>query len=209
MPITYPLSLPTVTRIQSVTMSAINAVDYEASPFTFQGQAQANAGQMWKADVVLPPMRRTQAAEWVTNLVSLRGSFGTFLMGNPLACLARGSVGGSPVVLGGGQTGSDLNITGATASQTGWIKAGDYIQLGSAGTANLHQVLIDADSDASGNVTLVLWPHIRGNQIPASGSVVVVSNPVGNWRLSSSTTTFNIDSLAIYGITFGAIEAIQ
>jgi hypothetical protein len=84
MAISYPLSLPTVSGIRAVEFRAVNAVAYSASPFTFAGQAHAYPGQMWQADVTLAPMRdRADAEEWNAFLLSLRGQFGTFLLGDP------------------------------------------------------------------------------------------------------------------------------
>lgn len=203
---TYPLTLPSHTGIRSVDLRAVNAVVYERSPFTFAGQAQASSGQMWQADVTLPPMARSDAAIWIAWLISLRGQFGTFLMGDPSATSPQGSVGGSPVVKVQGQTGKFLIVSGCTANVTNWLKAGDYIQLGSAATSTLHQVLENVDTNGNGETTLTLWPHIR--TAPAQGSTVVTSSPKGRFRLSSNETSWSVNEASIYGITFGATEAI-
>lgn len=89
--ITYPLAFPTHTRRRSIEMRATNAVAYASSPFTFAGQAFAYPGQMWQADVTLPPMKRTDAEQWVAWLMSLRGQLGTFTMGDMLGCTPRGT----------------------------------------------------------------------------------------------------------------------
>jgi hypothetical protein len=205
--ITYPLSLPVATKaIQSIEIRAVNAVAYSRSPFTFAGQAFAYSGQMWTADVKLKPMKRADAEQWVAWLLSLRGQLGTFLMGDPMGATARGVATGTPLVNGGSQTGGTLVIDGATNSTSGWLKAGDYIQLGSNGSSRLHKVLADANSDGSGNVTLDIWPHIR--VAPADNATVTVSNAKGLFRLSSNEQAFSINESAIYGMTFAAMEAV-
>lgn len=203
---TYPISFPSHTGVRNVELRAINAVIYEMSPFTFAGQAQASSGQMWQADVTLPPMKRSDAEQWVAWLVSLRGRFGTFNMGDPIGCTPRGVATGTPLVNGSNQTGENLTIDGCTANVTGWLKAGDYIQLGAAGTATLHKVLADVNTNASGETTLSLWPHIRS--APDDNATVVVNNTVGRWRLASNESSWSVNEAAIYGITFGAMEAI-
>lgn len=203
---TYPLTLPSHTGIRNVELRAVNAVIYEMSPFTYSGQAQASAGQMWQADVTLPPMKRADAAIWVAWLVSLRGRFGTFTMGDPLCATPQGAIGGTPRVNGGSQTGEELNIDGCTADVTDWLKAGDYIQLGAAGTATLHKVLEDVNTNGSGEATLSLWPHIR--TAPADNATVTVTNAVGRFRLASNETAWSINEASIYGISFSAMEAI-
>jgi hypothetical protein len=206
MTISYPLALPTHTGLTQIELRAINAVAYSRSPFTFSGQAFAYPGQMWTADITLPPMKRADAEQWVAWLISLRGQLGTFLMGDPMGATARGVATGTPLVNGGSQTGGTLVIDGATNSTTGWLKAGDYIQLGSGSSSRLHKVLADANSDGSGNVTLDIWPHIR--VAPADNATVTVSNSKGLFRLSSNEQAFSINESAIYGMTFGAMEAV-
>jgi hypothetical protein len=71
----------------------------------------------------------------------------------------RGSLGGAPVVDGAGQTGNTLNITGATASQTGWIKAGDVFKYD--GYPGIYVATADADSDGLGDVAIPCVPEIR------------------------------------------------
>jgi hypothetical protein len=176
------------------------------SPFTYQQQAVAHAGQRWEVDVTLPAMNRADAEQWVAFLVSLRGQFGTFTLGDPVGASPRGSAGGTPLVNGASQIGGTLNIDGCTASQTGWLKAGDYIQLGTAGSATLHKVLADADSNGSGQVALDIWPYIR--TAPSDNATVVVTNTVGRFRLADNEQNWSIRETALYGITFGGIEAI-
>lgn len=207
MAITYPLSLPVATKaIQSIEIRAVNAVAYARSPFTFAGQAFAYSGQMWTADVTLKPMKRADAEQWNAWLFSLRGQLGTFLMGDPMGATARGVATGTPLVNGASQTGGSLVIDGATNSTTGWLKAGDYIQLGSGSSSRLHKVLADANSNGSGNVTLDIWPHIR--VAPADNATVTVSNAKGLFRLSSNEQAFSINESAIYGMTFAAMEVV-
>lgn len=203
--ITYPLALPTHTGIRNIELRSVNAIAYERSPFTFAGQAQASAGQMWMADVTLPPMKTADAEQWLAFLISLRGQLGTFLLGDPLRTQPRGVAGsflGTPIITS--QTGGSINVTGASLSKTNWLLAGDYIQIGTGSSATLHKVLQDATTDASGQTTLEIWPHLRGTR---SGSIIV-SDTKGLFRLASNETSWSINEAAIYGISFSAMEAV-
>ena len=206
MAITYPLTSPTHVKPSNITFRAVNTVGLSMSPFTYQQQSVAHAGQRWECDVTLPAMSRADAEQWVAFLVSLRGRFGTFTLGDPTGASPRGSAGGTPLVNGASQTGATLNIDGCTASQTGWLKAGDYIQLGTAGSATLHKVLADADSNGSGQVSLDIWPYIR--TAPADNASVTLTNTVGRFRLASNEQNWNINEASIFGITFGGMEVI-
>ena len=194
MSISYPLALPSHTGVMSVEMTAINAVAYSRSPFTFAGQAHAYSGQSWQADISLPAMKRADAEQWIAFLISLRGQFGTFLLGDPAATSPRGST-------------ATVNITGSTGdssvatTMTGTLLAGDYIQLGTGSGARLHKVLQDQD----GSGTLEIWPALRADQ---SNSSATLTNPVGEFRLSSNQQSWSVNEASIYGITFGAMEAL-
>jgi len=206
MAISFPRSLPTVTGIANITLRAVNQTAMTMSPFTYKQQIHNHAGQRWEAEVQLPPMRYDKAEEWIAWLLSLNGRAGTFLMGDPNRCTARGALGGTPLVNGAGQTGSSISIDGCSSNVTGWMKAGDYIQLGSASTATLHKVLQDADTNGNGEVTLDIWPNIIS--APTNNASVITSNTVGRWRLNSGQQDWSVDNAAIYGITFACVQVV-
>jgi hypothetical protein len=199
MAISYPLSLPTVTNPRSVELRAINAVAYSQSPFTFAGQSHAYQGQMWQVDVSLPPMRRTAAEQWIAFLVSLRGQYGTFLLGDTTCSSIRGTATSCSIT---GSSGD--NTVSATVPSGETLLAGDYIQLGSASTATLHKVLVDYTGTGAA-ADLEIWPALRVNRSSASATL---SNARGNFRLSNNEQAWSINEASIYGITFGAMEAI-
>lgn len=206
MAITYPLALPTANVAAAISINMVNAVAQSESPFTFSQDVQKFDGERWEAEVTLPPMHREDARQWIAWLSSLKGQYGRFLMGDPDCETALGSAGGSPLVNGIGQTGENLTIDGAAASQTGWLKAGDYIQLGTGATATLHHALTDVDTNVSGQASFDIWPAMRS--APADNSAVVVSNTVGRWRLAANEQRFDIGRASQYGITFAAMEVV-
>jgi len=206
----FPLSLPTHTGIAQIRLLARDVVGVSTSPFNLKQQIFRHPGQRWEADVTLPPMQRADAEQWAAFLLRLRGQYGTFLLGDPANATPRGTASatpGTPVVNGASQTGDELNIDGLPTSETGYLKAGDYIQLGTGATATLHKVLEDVDSNASGEATLNLWPQVR--TAPADNAAVTVSNAQGNFRLASNETMWDINNATLYGITFGAVEALS
>jgi len=199
MAISYPVSLPTHTGIASIELRAVNAVAYSQSPFTFAGQAHAYQGQMWQADVTLPPMKTADAEQWLGFLLSLRGQYGTFLLGDPLRTSLRGTATSCSIT---GSSGD--NTVSATVPSGETLLAGDYIQLGSASTATLHKVLVDYTGTGSA-ADLEIWPAIRTDHTASSATL---SNAKGNFRLSTNEQAWSINEASIYGITFGAMEAI-
>ena len=197
MAITYPLALPTHTGIASIELHAVNAVAYSQSPFTFQGQAHAYSGEMWTADISLPPMKRSDAERWIAFLMSLRGQYHTFLLGDP---------NGTSVI----DDASSLIVTGTTGERVvdanipvgETIKAGDYFSLGTGNDQRLYKVLSDYTGTGSlqSNV-LDIWPALRADTAD-------LTTPQGRFRLASSDTNWSINDASFYGLTFGAIEAL-
>ena len=86
--------------------------------------------------------------------------------------LQRGSYGGTPVVDGAGQTGSTLNIRGASNNITNWAQRGDVIKFDN----NLRIVTTDVSSDGTGDVSPTIMPRIRTS--PADGATVTVGDSI-------------------------------
>jgi hypothetical protein len=206
MAISYPRDLPTNIGFAQVTLRAVNQTAMTMSPFTYKQQIYNHSGQRWEAECQVPPLKRDDAEEWIAWLLSMNGRAGSFLMGDPLGDTARGTLGGTPVVNGADQVGGSLSIDGCSNNITNWLKAGDYLQLGSGSTATLHKVLQNVNTDGSGQASLDLWPYMR--TAPVDGSIVITSNAVGRFRLNSGEQDWTINNISSYGITFAAIEAI-
>ena len=206
MAISYPVTFPASIGVSSINIRAKTVVGVSSSPFTGQQQVYKHQGQWWEAEVSLPPMKRDEAEQVVAFLIKMNGQYGTFLMGDFLSTAPRGIGTGTPLVNGASQAGDELVTDGWTVSTTGILKAGDWIQLGSASTSTLHKVLDDVTSDGSGNATLNIFPNLRS--APDDNAIITISSPKGRWRLASNETDYAIDNASIYGMTFACIEAL-
>ena len=206
MAISYPLALPTATGIKSVVISPISIVGITRSIYTLEEQVQVHPGQAWQADINLPIMNDVNAQEWIAFLLSLNGIQGTFLMSDPTGPIPRGAASSnrnpSPLVEGTGQAGNELDIDNCPASITDYLKRGDYIQL----DYGYHRLLEDASTDASGEATLSIWPNLRRS--PANNESVRTINPVGVWRLTSSTSFYTDTDFLFKEMSFSCIEAV-
>ena len=118
MSISYPLTIPSYTGFRSVDLRMVNAVAVSRSPFTLSTQAHKYAGQMWQADIALPAMDYINGAKWFAWLGSLNGQFGTFLLGDPRRCTARGTA--TTATISGSAGASSVTVT-----MTGTLLAGD------------------------------------------------------------------------------------
>jgi len=194
MAISYPLTLPTNIGMSSIELRAVNTTAVSVSPFTYKQQIYSYDGEKWEADITLPPMNRDDAESWVSFLMSLRGKSGSFLLYDPSAKNIRGTA--TSVVVSGTTGQSSISVV-----MTGTLKAGDYIQLGSASDATLHKVL----QDQSGDGTLEIWPKLRKDR---SSVTAVIVNASGVFRLASNETSWSVNDASFFGISFGATEVI-
>lgn len=205
MAIAYPLSLPDSRAFSRLRITARSVVAVAQSPFTGQQQVQEHQGQWWEAECALPPMRRATAEQWLSFFLKLNGRKGTFLMGDTAGAAARGTIAGSPVVDGAHAARSaTLALRGITAGTT--LLAGDYVQVGSGGSARLHKNLSDVTADGVGKMTLDIWPSLRAAL--SDGATVVTAGCQTTWRLAANEMPFDIGAGLLYGVTFAAVEAI-
>jgi hypothetical protein len=205
MTISYPISLPAAFAMARLTIRANNTVGESVSPFSAAQQVYEHPGQWWEADVQLPPMARADAEDVLAAFLSLRGKYGTFLLAAPNAT-ARGAGGGTPVVDGASQTGHTLAVRGGPLSTTGWLKAGDWLQLGSGSTTRLHKVVADAATDGTGDATLDIWPRLRSS--PADGATVTIASCKGLFQLADNRVEYDIEPAMIYGYSFACRERL-
>lgn len=201
------LVLPSSACIASVIMSIRRVVGTTTSPFTLEDQSFKWPGERWGVDFEMPPItNRRIANEWKAFAVSLGGSWGMFLLGDPSAKKPLGVATGNPVVFGANQTGNNLITNGWTPSTNGLLLKGDYIQLGSGVTARLHMVTNDVNSDVNGRAVLNIEPELRSS--PVAGSEVVVNDAKGLFKLSSNDFSWSVSPGPVYRYSFQAVEVL-
>jgi len=203
--ISYPLSFPETVAPNSFVLTPRNIIGVNRSPFTAAQQVYDNGGAYWELSASLPPMERETADAYIAFFTALKGTFGTFTIKIPQAGSSKGAATGTPLVNGAAQTGAVLNTDGWTSGVTGILKAGDYIQLGSAATTRLYKNLEDANSDGSGQAALSLWPALRS--APSDNQAITVSNCKGLFRLNGDVEV-SLDINGHYTMQFSAYEAL-
>lgn len=194
-------------------MSAKPVVNASAttSLYSLAQQIQQQPGEMLSFDLTLPIMARAEAELWVVFFMQLRGQKGTFLFGDPACVIPQGSMGvtpGTPVFNGAHtQRGTTVSLKGLPHSITGYGKAGDYLQFGSASTARLHKILIDINSDSSGNAANIdIFPQLRANY--SDGDTITVTSCQGNFRLIDNNLSYDVDEAVTYQKSFSIRESL-
>ncbi|MEK7767926.1 MAG: hypothetical protein AAB368_16975 [bacterium] len=187
------------TAFARLTLKAANFAAIASSQFTAQQQVFEHAGELWAAEITLPPMDRATAAPWFAILAALRGQSGTFFLGDPKAATPRGTVSGSLQVNGAHAAGSK---TLALKTATGTLKAGDYLQIGSGASQRLYMVLADLTLAA----TAEIFPRLR--EAAAGDAAVTYTNCKGVFRLAGNERGWDVSPAGIYSLGFSAVEAI-
>lgn len=193
---TFPLTFPNLGCTTS-TIRLQRAQSMTTSPFTGQQQIVEHPAAWWEGEISLRATRYKDFGVFKAFLAKLRGQVGSFLYGDP-DFLARGAmgVGGTVQVDGAGQTGRALNVKGMTPSTQGILKAGDYVQLGTGGSARLHLVTEDLDSDGVGKGVLNIEPKLRAS--PANNQAVIIDGAMGVFCLSSPLAEWSAGVDGVY-----------
>lgn len=207
MAITYPIAFPSAPAPRSITFHAESVVGLQRSLFSGVQTVYSHSGEWFEASVLMPPMLRAQAEEWIAFLLKLNGKEGTFLMGDPVSTTPRGSwAWGSPDASVNGAHAAGLKtialkdfVVGATG------KAGDWIQFGSGSSTSLHKVVEDFTVGAGGGVSIEIWP--RTKQALSNGDRFVVSSAKGLWRLKENRRSWSIEEAQVFGLSFDIMQA--
>lgn len=171
--LTMPLAKFAQIRIREVVKASVSESSFDSSV-----QIQIFDGDYWGGTFQYPKFERENGEIASAFLSKLRGPSGTFLLPDTSNALPRGTaatVASSPVLDGGGQIGQSPIVRGAALSQTGWLLAGDMIQIGPDSRAHFHKVLDNVDTDSSGDATINIWPPLRHPNI--DGDPIITENP--------------------------------
>jgi hypothetical protein len=204
MAISYPITLPSKPAPSRFSIEPASFSVMTQSPWTASQQVQLSPGQMWSISIDLPPMSESQARDWMAAVLSLRGQFGTVLLGNPTMKTPRGNWGQAPVINGSGQTGSQLQISGLPAG--GRLRAGDFFQLGSGATSRLYTLLEDAEADGAGAASATIWPNLR--TATTSGAAITTNLPRGVFRSAAPSLSLQFEPFR-YGLSLQFVEAVS
>lgn len=160
------LKLPTRYRMRMKTNTTA-----KRSPLTGAVQTITRPGSHWQIEAEWINLWDSDRAELIAFFARLNGREHRVKL--PVFNHAqRGPLNGTPVVDGGSQTGNTLNIRGATASQSPWARAFDYVMV----APQLFMVAADVSSDGSGDVALKIIPSIRDSFIDGLAVETDLSN---------------------------------
>ena len=203
------ITMPTTPNFVRSNFSLYRAIGQTASPFTGKQLTQEYDAVYWTADVTLPAMNRTQAKEWQSFLLQLKGTTNHFKFADPDALTNTGTF-NTTHLLGDkrvNNTNVALTVTNgntftAGASTFGSAVVGDFIHVtGLANEENNGTHKITTKTSA----TVVVVDSVLTNVSSTSGCKVQ-QNVKGATGLSLDTTssfTGTIKKGDYLGITAG------
>lgn len=193
----------------SIEIVEVNIASTSPSSFDGSVQLQTFPGEYWLANVQFPELTRANGEILSAFLSKLRGPAGSFLLPDRSNAVPRGTaatVSSSPTLDGSGQIGASVTVKGAPVSETGWLVAGDVIQIGPSDRAHFYKILDDVDTDGGGLATINVWPTIRQPNI--NGDAVVTSDPKGLFFLTEIERPRLIQAPFRYDIRFACREVL-
>ncbi len=141
------------------------------SPLIASAETLDRGGQKWQAVYNYTNMSFANRAILMGLIARLRGQAHRLrvpVYDNP----ARGGYGGTPLVAGASQTGSNINLDGVS-NKSNWIRTGDYLSIVVNGEHELKMCTADANS-SGGAVTVNFEPRLRAS--PLNNAVVYVQD---------------------------------
>jgi hypothetical protein len=169
-------------------------------------QARSRGGaQRWGIEGTYPKMLRAEIAPIIGFALAQRGQYETFILIPPaLWSNARGIATGTPLVKGAAQTGRTVTTEGWTASQTGILKAGDFIKF--AGSDKVYMVTADCDSDGSGDASVVIEPALMAS--PEDNADITVNVVSFTVAFASDVQEFDINAASHHSFSVKFVEVV-
>ena len=201
---------PSSPGFAEVTPGMTDSVAVVSSPYVpSQVQAQAWPGSDgWTMTCLLPKMLPWQTGAWVGFLGALRGRLNVFQVGdqsrpNPLGVVRIASklVVDSSLPANNQVATNVLSTRGWTPNVFRQLLPGDYLQVG----YRLHVVTAQVNSDSNGDAQISVWPSLR--ETPADATAIVLSNPVGLFRLVANHREWHTTVDRISQLSLQAMEA--
>ena len=151
------------------------------SPLDGTSQTLLMPGSRWVGSMTWPKMDRDMARIISAFVARMNGRAGRFLL-QPLHAPRIATAGGTPRVMGAGQSGDLLQTDGWEAGKT-VIVTGDFLSFSSpSGRPQIHMAVASAVSNGSGYAPIRIAPPLRSP--PADGAAIEVNAPVGVFRLA-------------------------
>jgi hypothetical protein len=195
------LSWPTLTRTapRVLDFSLVPSTQSFSSPLSGAVQTVEMPGARWAISFVMENLAEADSALLQAFFVKLRGRAGRFYLHNFARPTPRGTLTGTPLVMGAAQTGNTLIIDGCAVGAT--LLAGDFFGV----NGELKMVVADAAANGSGQMTLTLEPPLRSS--PADNAAITLVQPTATFMLANDEAKWNTQPGTFSSFPMDCIEA--
>ena len=210
--------MPSTPNFVRSEFSLYRAIGQTASPFTGKQKTQEFDAVFWQAQVSLPPLNRTQAVEWQSFLMQLKGTTNHFKFADPDALTNTGDFSTTHLIAENRVSNTNVSLTVTntntiTASASTFANAivGDFIHItGMTNEANngTHKITTKTSN------TVVVTDSVLVNEGATSGCKVQM-NVKGATGLNLKTTGSNSgtikkgDYLGVLGAASATANPVQ
>lgn len=193
----FPSITPTSQTFELVT----NTSKFQ-SPVSGAVQTLSRKGSYWKTRMTFRNLSGNDRAEMQAFIAKMDGQTHRMRL-EDYGFVRRGSATSPQSVLvdGAGQTGSTINLDGATPNVTNFFRAGDYLSFNN----ELHMVIDEVDSTSTGDLVVPIAPPIR--KPTTDNDSVRIFSPFGVFMMINNPR-WNTESSYISSITIEAIEDV-
>ena len=212
-PVTFgPLATDFGKQILSSTFGLARSNAIAQSPWTGAAQIAQFDYALWEAEIKTVLLNENDILAWQSFLISLQGSYGTFLMGDPDRPAPKGKISPSATVTVRQSTAArsstvPVRVANTASTTDPSLLAGDYVQLGSGSTSRIY--LLTADVTSSGtsfNANLQIQPPLKKSA--SVNDVVTITKCKGIFRLADDVVQWPSSNTKMSQISFTAIENI-
>lgn len=195
------ITFPTLSRTAPARLrwGLIANTQISVSPLNGTIQTQELPGARWKIQCDFPALLDADAALMRGFLAKLRGQANRVDLWPFDRETPRGTIAGTPLVNGGSQTGTTLNIDGLTVGTT--LLTGDYFAVGT----QLFMCVADATANGSGQMAITCEPPIRSS--PADNAAVTLTKPKARFILSGPEVAWDVSVRGFADFAFDLVEA--
>lgn len=193
----FPSITPTTQTFELVT----NTSQFQ-SPVSGAVQTLSRKGSYWKTRMTFRNLSGSDRADMQAFIAKMDGQTHRMRL-EDYGFVRRGSATSPQSVLvdGAGQTGSTINLDGATPNVTNFFRAGDYLSFNN----ELHMVTDEVDSTSTGDLVVPIAPPIRKST--TDNDEVRIFSPFGVFMMINNPR-WNTESSYISSITIEAIEDV-
>ena len=156
------------------------------SPVSGAAQAIVRGGERWICTLTFNNLLPAERAELVAFLARLNGHEHRVLLEDHSWTRQGTGAEGAESTAATAAGATQITFDGAPASQTGYIKAGDYVQI----RGEMKMAVADVDTDGSGEGTLLFVPRVR-DQIPIDEPLNLIAPLRGTFMLADPTVSWS------------------